>query len=88
MSTLAHEVKTQVKAVGVHFVDNRLFVSLSDGRELSVPVDRIKWLEWLAKAAPEQRAKWTIEPSGFAIYWEKLDDGIEIEHLLSVQSLK
>jgi hypothetical protein len=44
-------------------------------------------LKWLAKATPEQRAKWTIEPGGFAIYWEELDDGIEISHLLSMRAL-
>ena len=41
----------------------------------------------LEKATPEQRAKWKIEPGGFAIYWEDLDDGIEISHLLSMQAL-
>jgi hypothetical protein len=45
------------------------------------------WLKWLANATPDQRVKWTIEPGGFAIYWEELDDGIEISHLLSTQAL-
>ncbi len=87
MSTLADKVTTQVKAVGVRFHDNRLYVSLSDGREVSVPLDHVQWLRWLAKATPEQRTQWTIEPGGFAIFWENLDDGIEVEHLLALQSL-
>jgi hypothetical protein len=64
-----------------------LCIFLSDGREISLPIDQMDWLKWLAKAAPEQRAKWTIEPGGFAVYWDELDDGIEIEHLLSRQPL-
>ena len=64
-----------------------LQVSLSDGREISLSLDRVKWLQWLAEATPEQRAKWSIEPGGFAIYWEDLDDGIEICHLLGMQML-
>jgi len=33
----------------------------------------------------EQRANWSLEPGGFAIYWNDLDDGIEICHLLGMQ---
>ena len=32
-------------------------------------------------ATPAQRRKWHIEPHGIAIYWDDLDDGIEVEHL-------
>jgi hypothetical protein len=56
---------------------------LSDGRRLSLPIDSISWPDWLASATPEQRAGWTIEPGGCAIYWDELDDGIEIEHVLA-----
>jgi hypothetical protein len=58
---------------------------VSDGREVTVPIDRVEWLRWLAVATPEQRAKWSLEPGGFAIYWDELDDGIEICHLLGMQ---
>lgn len=87
MHTLAHRVIDQVRATGVHFSDDRLCVSLSDGREISVPIDRVEWLDWLVKATPEQRARWFIEPAGFAIYWDELDDGIEVCHLLEMQPL-
>jgi len=43
------------------------------GLPLSLP-----WLAWLAQATPEQRAHWSLEPRGFAVYWEELDNGIEI----------
>jgi hypothetical protein len=55
-----------------------LYVELTDGREIGVPVSRFPWL---ADAAPSQRRKWHIEPGGFAVYWDELDDGIEVEHL-------
>ncbi len=78
---------TEVSATKVRFEDNRLYVTLSDEREISLPIDNIEWLDWLAQATPEQRANWSIEPNGFAIYWEDLDDGIEICHLLGMQPL-
>ncbi|HJW85584.1 MAG TPA: DUF2442 domain-containing protein [Candidatus Brocadiaceae bacterium] len=42
-------------------------------------------MRWLANATPEQRSRWSIEPGGFAIYWEDLDDGIEVCRLLGVE---
>ncbi|MEW5767561.1 MAG: DUF2442 domain-containing protein [bacterium] len=87
MAILASRIIEEVGATDVHFVGNILCVSLSDGREISVAIDQVEWLDWLAKATPEQRIKWSIEPGGFAIYWDELDDGIEICHLLSMQPI-
>ena len=87
MITSAIDIHTQVRAKELRLEDDLLFILLSDGREISLPIDRMEWLQWLAKATPEQCARWTIEPGGFAIYWEDLDDGIEIEHVLSRQPL-
>ncbi|MFZ0548505.1 MAG: DUF2442 domain-containing protein [Candidatus Promineifilaceae bacterium] len=77
----------QVAATSVKFEGNNLFVSLSDGREVSLPIDKIDWLMWLAKATPDQRANWAIEPRGYAIYWEELDDGVEVSHILAMEPL-
>lgn len=87
MATLASKATEQVRATGVRFSADALCVALSDGREISVPVNRIEWLKWLAKASPEQRSKWILEPGGFAVYWPELDDGIEVCHLLAMQPL-
>ncbi|HEX9385694.1 MAG TPA: DUF2442 domain-containing protein [Anaerolineales bacterium] len=76
-----------VQIKSVRFEENTLHILLSDGREISLPIAQMNWLKWLANATPEQRSKWTIEPGGFAVYWEELDDGFEIEHLLSLQPL-
>jgi hypothetical protein len=69
----------------VRFDKNLLHVSLSDGREISIPIDQVEWLRWLVNATDEQRARWSLEPGGFAIYWEDLDDGIEVSRLLDLQ---
>ena len=87
MITSASNIDTQVQAKSVRFENNIVYILLSDGREISLPIDQMDWLKWLANATPEQRAKWTIEPRGFAVYWDELDDGFEIEHLLSLQPL-
>ena len=79
--------KLQVQAKSVRFEDNIFYILLSDGREISIPINQMDWLKWLAQATPKQRAKWTIEPRGYAVYWEELDHGFEIEHLLSLQPL-
>ena len=87
MSTLIAKHPTQVSAHAVRFSGERLLVQLSDGRELAVPFKKIPWLKWLVKATPRQRADWSIEPGGFAIYWNRLDDGIEVCHLLASENL-
>lgn len=87
MPTSAGSLTDQVKATHVRFVDDTLYILLSDGRGLNVPLDRIEWLRWLLNATPEQRAKWSLEPGGFAVYWEELDDGIEVCRLLDMQPL-
>ena len=87
MNTLLDKTTATVQARDVSFVGDRLCIELSDGRELSVPYKKISWLKWLAKAKPKQRAEWSLEPGGYAIYWEQLDDGVEICHLLGLDSL-
>ena len=87
MNTLIAKPTATVTAESVRFLGERLIVELSDGRELSVPYKKLPWLHWLAKATPKQRAAWSLEPGGYAIYWEQLDDGIEICHLLAMESL-
>jgi hypothetical protein len=95
MSTLAiNDLKSvarrsghEVSATGVRFKRNTMFVALSDGREISVPLERYRWAKWLLKATPKQRAQWKVEPGGDAVYWENLDDGFEVSHLLALTPL-
>jgi hypothetical protein len=87
MKTLIRKESAEVQAREARFAGDRLRIGLSDGRELSVPFKKIPWLKWLAKATPKQRAAWSLEPGGYAIYWEQLDDGVEICRLLGMESL-
>ena len=87
MSTLTAKTTEQVHAKGVCFTNGTLHVRLDDAREISLPLAEVPWLKWLAKATPKQRANWSLEPGGYAIYSEQLDDGVEICHLLGARSL-
>ncbi len=87
MLTSVNKITDQVAATSARFEGNMLYISLSDGREVSLPLDRIEWLAWLAKATPEQRANWSLEPGGYAIYWDDLDDGLEVCHVLTMEPL-
>jgi hypothetical protein len=82
MSTLTVKTTEQVRAKSARITASTLHVRLDDGREISVPFTEVSWLKWLANATSKQRANWTLEPGGFAIYWPDLDDGIEVCHLL------
>ena len=73
-----------MRAKHVEFLADMLVIRLQDGQAMRIPFHEIEWLRWLADATPEQRAKWSLEPGGFAIYWEELDDGIEIEHVMQI----
>ena len=87
LTSASKVVSEQVAATNVRFEKNILYVTLSDGREVSLPIDRVEWLDWLAGATVEQREKWSLEPGGYAIYWEELDDGIEVGHILGMEPL-
>jgi len=87
LTSASRVVRDQVAATKVRFEGNILSISLSDGREVSLLIDQIEWLDWLVKATPEQRANWSLEPGGYAIYWEELDDGIEVRHILGLEPL-
>lgn len=49
-----------IAATAVHFDGDALHVNLSDGRMISVPLDKLEWLHWLAEASPARRAKKSI----------------------------
>ena len=87
MPILKDNLLTSQSTTSVHFSDNDMIVTLNDGTYLRVALEKIAWLHWLLDATPAQRADWTLEPGGFAVYWEALDDGFEIEHLLNMPDL-
>ena len=87
MNTLTAKTTEQVRAKDVRFTGDTLRVQLSDGREIRLQMEDVPWLQWLARATPKQRANWSLEPGGYAIYWDDLDDGIEVCHLLDLHPI-
>jgi len=87
MNSLIAKPTEHVRAKSARVTANTLHVCLDDGREVSLPLNEVPWLKWLAKATPKQRANWTLEPGGYAIYWPDLDDGVEVCHLLDSQPI-
>lgn len=84
MSTSDGNGQAATHAVDVRIAGDSLRIGLDDGRELHVLVDQVPWLQWLSAAMPDQKEHWSIEPNGYAVYWEDLDDGVEISHLLEM----
>ena len=81
MNSLEIHSPTSVLATDVRFADEALLVSLSDGREISVPME---WFPRLRDATPEQRSKWRFIARGIGIHWEEIDEDIAVTTLLRV----
>ena len=64
----------------VRFDEDNLWVCLSDGRTISVP---LAWFPRLLDATAEQRA--TVELSQSGLHWEALDEDISVAGLLAGQ---
>lgn len=79
MNTLSTISPTAVLAVDVRFTDDALIVSLSDGREVSVPLE---WFPRLRDATPKQRKNWRLIAKGIGIHWESIDEDIAVSTLL------
>lgn len=76
MSTL--QSKT-ARATHVFFQGERLYVRLSDEREISVP---LTWFPRLLHATEEQRQNWEFLGQGVGIHWEAVDEDISVAGLL------
>jgi hypothetical protein len=74
MSTLA------AKATRVHFDKDSMWVHLSDGRVIGVP---LAWFPRLLHSTVEQREQVRISSRG--LHWEALDEDISIAGLLAGQ---
>jgi len=67
-----------VRPVAVAFRDQMIWITLADGRVIGAPLSRYPWLQ---AASEEERNQYRI--GAFSILWEALEDGIDIEGLLS-----
>ena len=66
-----------ISATAVRFDDDTMWVDLTDGRTLGVP---LAWFPRLLNATPEQRAR--VELSRTGLHWEELDEDISIAGLI------
>lgn len=66
-------------ATDVSVSEHQLRVSLTDGREIAVP---LVWFPRLLKATPTQRANWRLIGRGEGIHWPDLDEDISVAGLL------
>ena len=66
-------------AKSVHFDDAMLWVNLTDGRQLGIP---LAFFPRLLQASPEQRNRCTISGGGLGLHWEELDEDISVPGLL------
>jgi hypothetical protein len=71
-------------AVDVSASENALRVFLSDGREISVPLN---WFPRLVAGTPRQRRRWELIGRGVGIHWEDLDEDISVESLLTPEKM-
>jgi len=68
-----------VLATGIRFDADRMYVQLSDGREIAVPLE---WFPGLRNASDKQRNNWRLIGKGVGIHWNDLDEDLSVEGLL------
>ena len=73
-----HGMNSSVKATSVRFDNDSMWVELSDGRTLGVP---LAWFPRLLHATPEQRDACRI--TGRGLHWSELDEDISVSGLLA-----
>jgi Protein of unknown function (DUF2442) len=67
-----------ISATAVRFDEDTMWVDLTDGRTLGVP---LAWFPRLPNAAPAQRSR--VELSRTGLHWEELDEDISIAGLIA-----
>ncbi|GAB2528004.1 DUF2442 domain-containing protein [Rufibacter soli] len=67
------------QALKVWFTDAKMYVLLSDGREVGVPLE---WFPALRDCTEEQRMNWRLIGNGLGIHWEDIDEDLSVAGLL------
>jgi hypothetical protein len=67
-----------ISATSVRFDEHTMWVDLTDGRTLGVP---LAWFPQLLRATPAERQQ--VELSRLGLHWETLDEDISIAGLLT-----
>jgi hypothetical protein len=77
MPISANQLSAQ--AMSVEFVDASLRIVLTDGREISAPIE---WFPRLRDASAEQRGKWRLIGQGEGVRWPEIDEDVSVSALL------
>ena len=80
MSTGTNTSVFEAKAKSVSFDADYMWVDLTDGRRLAVP---LSFFPRLRAASDEQRQQCVISGGGVGLHWEAIDEDISVPHLLS-----
>ena len=69
----------EASATKIWFDEYNMWVNLSDGRQLSVPLE---YFPRLLKASSSQRDNYILSGNGTGIHWEEIDEDISVPGLL------
>jgi hypothetical protein len=75
--SISHDV---ARAHRIWFDDDNLWVELTDGRQISVP---LAYFPRLWKANSDQRGRYEISGGGTGLHWDELDEDISVPGLLA-----
>lgn len=71
---------TEPRAARAWFDQDNLWVGLTDGRQLSVP---LAYFPRLLHATTEQRERLEMSGDGVGLHWDELDEDISVAGLLA-----
>jgi len=71
--------RQEIKAKNIRFDKERMYVSLTDGREIGVPLE---WFPKLHNATAMQKKNWRLIGRGMGIHWRDLDEDLSVPALL------
>jgi hypothetical protein len=79
MPILANRLSAE--ALSVEFVGDSMRVVLTDGREISAPLE---WFPRLRDACDAQRLNWRLIGRGEGVHWADLDEDVSVNALLGL----
>ncbi|HEV8608089.1 MAG TPA: DUF2442 domain-containing protein [Tepidisphaeraceae bacterium] len=69
----------EAAATRVRFANGHMVLALTDGRQLSIPLD---FYPTLLRASPAQRSAWQLIGDGTGVVWDDLDLQLSVQYLL------
>jgi hypothetical protein len=72
-------INADERIADVRFTEDKLRVTLMDGRSISAP---LAWYPRLLHATAKQRKNWRTCGAGYGIHWPDIDEDLSTEGLL------